>query len=89
MVTKEVISKELKNIETKLKKKLYEIENKENLSKIKKEKNDEYLRKLVRILNKKEEYRHHERDDLDYHGMRDIEFYLMRLMKKTITNQYQ
>ena len=89
MVTKEVISKELKNIETKLKKKLYEIENKENLPKIKKEKNDEYLRKLVRILNKKEKYRHHERDDLDYHGIRDIEFYLMRLMKKTITNQYQ
>ena len=88
MVTKEVISKELKNIETKLKKKLYEIENKENLPKIKKEKNDEYLRKLVRILNKKEKYRHHERDDLDYHGIRDIEFYLMRLMKKTITNQY-
>ena len=83
-----MISKELKNIETKLKKKLYEIENKENLSKIKKEKNDEYLRKLVRILNKKEEYRHHERDDLDYQGIRDIEFYLMRLMKKTITNQY-
>ena len=36
-----------------IKKKLYEIENKENLSKAEKEKNDEYLRKLVRILNKK------------------------------------
>ena len=83
-----MISKELKNIETKLKKKLYEIENKENLSKRKKEQNDEYITKLVRILYKKEEYCHHERDDLDYYEIKDIEFYLMRLMKKTITNQY-
>ena len=43
----------LQKYRKKIKKKLYEIENKENLSKAEKEKNDEYLRKLVRILNKK------------------------------------
>ena len=34
----------------KTKKKFYEIENKENLPELEKEENDEYLRKLVRIL---------------------------------------
>ena len=81
--------KRTKKYRNEIKEKLYEIENKKNLSKRKKEKNDEYIRKLVRILYKKEEYCHHERDDLDYYGIREVEFYLMRLMKKTITNQYQ
>ena len=36
-----------------IKEKLYEIENNENPSEAEKEKNDEYLRKLVRILNNK------------------------------------
>ena len=31
------------------------------------------LVKLVNKLNKKEKYRYHVRDDLDYHGIRDIE----------------
>ena len=35
------------------KEKLYEIEHQENLSEAENEKNDEYLRKLVRILNDK------------------------------------
>ena len=56
-----------------IKKKLNEMENKENLSEAEKEKNDEYLTKLVRNLDKKEEYRHHDRDDLDYYGIRAIE----------------
>ena len=37
-----------------IKKELYEIEHKENLSEAEKEENDEYLRKLVGILNDKE-----------------------------------
>ena len=56
-----------------MKKKLYEIENKVNLSEAEKEKNDEYLRKLVRNLNNKEEFNLYDRDDLDYYGIRDIE----------------
>ena len=39
-----------KKYRKKIKKKFYEIENKENLSELEKEENDEYLRKLVRIL---------------------------------------
>ena len=31
------------------------------------------LVKLVNKLNKKEKYRYHVRDDLDYHGIRDVE----------------
>ena len=55
-----------------IKKKLYEIENKKTLSEAGKEKSDEYLRELVRILSKKEEHGYYDRDDLDYYGIRDI-----------------
>ena len=37
-----------------IREKLYEIEHEENLSEAEKEENDEYLRKLVGILNDKE-----------------------------------
>ena len=56
-----------------LKKKVYEIENKKNLSKLEEEKINEYHTELIRILNKKEKYRYHDRDDPDYYGIRDIE----------------
>ena len=52
-----------------IKEKLYEIEHNENLS----EENEEYRRKLVRILNDKEKYSPYDRDDFDYYGIRDIE----------------
>ena len=48
-----------------IKKKLYEIENNEDLSEAEKEENDEYLRKLVRNLNNKEKYSPYDRDDFD------------------------
>ena len=38
-----------------------------------KEKVYDNLVELVNKLNKKEKYRYHDRDDLDYHGIRDIE----------------
>ena len=60
------------------KKKLYEIERNENLSEQEKEEIEEYLTKLVRNLKKKEENRHHDCDDPDYYGLRDIE----RLFRK-------
>ena len=51
---------------------LYEIEKRENLSDNKENKeNYDHLVELVNTLNKKEEY--HDRDDLDYYGIRDIE----------------
>ena len=55
-----------------------------NLSELEKEENDDYLTKLVRILNKKEKYRHHDRDDFDYYGIRDIE----NLFSKVDENDY-
>ena len=51
---------------------LYEIEKRENVSDNKENKeNYDHLVELVNTLNKKEEY--HDRDDLDYYGIRDIE----------------
>ena len=62
-----------KNDRKKIKKELYETENKKNLSDNEKEKIYNDLVKLVRTLDKKEKYKYHDRDDLDYHGIRDIE----------------
>ena len=47
-----------------IKDKLYEIEHQRNISEAEKEENDEYLRKLVRILNDKEKYSLYDRDDV-------------------------
>ena len=57
----------------KIKKELYEVENKKNLLDVEKEKIYDNLVELVNKLKKKEKYRYHDRDDLDYHGIRDIE----------------
>ena len=62
-----------KNDQKKIKKELYEIENKKNLSDKEKEKIYDRLVELLRTLDKKEKYKHHDRDDLDYHGISDIE----------------
>ena len=59
------------NDRKKIKRMLYEIEKEENLSD--KEKIYDDLVKLVETLNKKEEYKYHDRDDLDFYGIRDIE----------------
>ena len=56
-----------------IKEKLYVIEHPENLSEAEKGENDEYLRKLVRILSDKEKYSPYDRDDLDYCRIRGIE----------------
>ena len=55
-----------------IKDKLYEIEHRRNISEEEKEENDEYLRKLVRILNNKEKYGPGNRDDFDYDVITDI-----------------
>ena len=63
-----------KNDRDKIKKELYETENKKNLSDGEKEKSyDDNLLELVNKLNKKEKYRYNDHDDLDYHGISDIE----------------
>ena len=55
-------------------KELYEIEKKENLSDKEKEEIYDHLVKLVKNLDKKEEYKYHDHDDLDYYGVRDRRF---------------
>ena len=72
----------------KIKRKLYEIEKKENLSDKEKEKIYDNLVEIVNKLNKKEKYRYHGRDDLDYHGIRDIENVFDNIDDDDITNQY-
>ena len=63
----------IKKDKKKIKKELYEIEKKQNLSDKEKEEIYGHLVELVRTLDKKEIYKYHNRDDLDYHGIRDIE----------------
>ena len=55
-----------------IKDQLYEIEHQRNISEAEKKENDEYLRKLVRVLNDNEKNSPYGQDDLDYYGIRDI-----------------
>ena len=73
-----LILSRLGNIVTKkyrkeIKKELYEIEKKQNLSDNEKEKIYEYLVKLANTLDKKEEHKHGDHYDLDYFGIRELE----------------
>ena len=54
-----------KDDRVKIKKELYEIENKKNLLDEEKRKIYDNLVELVNKFNKKEKYRYHDRDDLD------------------------
>ena len=60
----------------KIRKKLYKIENKKNLSDKKKEKNYDNFIELARNLDKKEKCKYHNRDDSDYSGIRDAEKFI-------------
>ena len=62
-----------KNDRKKIKKELYEIEKKQNLSDNEKEKIYDHLVKLVNTFDKKEEYKHSDRDDLDSFGIKELE----------------
>ena len=57
-----------------IKKELYEIEKKGNLSEKEKEEKYDRLAELVKTLDKKEEYKYHDRDDPDYYGIRGRKF---------------
>ena len=59
-----------KNDRKKIKKELYEIEKKQNLSDNEKEKIYDHLVELVNALDKKEEHKHSDHDDLDYFGIK-------------------
>ena len=57
----------------KITKELYKTEKNQNLSDRVKEEIYDYLVNLTNSLNKKEENQYHDRDDLEYYGIRDIE----------------
>ena len=61
------------NDRNRIKRELYEIEKKKNLSDKEKEEIYDNLIELVNTLNEKEKYKHHDRDDLDYNAIRYIE----------------
>ena len=58
-------------IERKLKKALWN-RKKQNLSDNEKEENYDHLVELVNTLDKKEEHKHSDHDDLDYFGIREL-----------------
>ena len=78
------------NEKAKRKRKLSETEKKGNLSDKEKEKIYDNLIKLVETLDKKYIYKYHERDYLDYYGIRDIENLFDNDIDNDIiiTNQY-
>ena len=63
----------IKKDKKKITKELYEIEKKQNLSDNEKEKIYDHLVKLANTLDKKEEHKHGDHDDLDYSGIRELE----------------
>ena len=88
------------NDRKKITKELYEKEKKKNLSNRKKEKIYNQLVELVNTIDKKEEYKYHDCDDLDYYGIRDIEnlftndddddnYYKPILVKTSFKNNYK
>ena len=88
-----------KNDRKKIKKELYEIEKKQNLSDNEKEKIYDHLVKLANTLDKKEEYKHSDHDDLDYFGIKELEnlfgdidnddYYKPVLIKSSFKNNYK
>ena len=90
-----------KNDRKKIKKELYEIEKKQNLSDNEKEKIYDHLVELVNTLDKKEEHKHSDHDDLDYFGIRELEnlftnddynsdnYYKPLLIRSSFENDYE
>ena len=66
----------------KIKDKLYKIEHQRNISEEERERNDKYLRKIVRILNNKETYGPDNHDDFDYYGITDIPILFSKISKE-------
>ena len=88
-----------KNVRKKIKNDLYEIEKKQRLTKTQKERIYNHLIELANALNKKEEYKYHNYDDLDYFGIKDIEnlfiniddsdYYKPILVNSSFKNNYE
>ena len=91
-----IITKKDKN---KFRKELYEIEKKKKYTKMHKERIYSYLIELANTLDRKEEYKYSDYNDLDYFGIRDIknlfdhinndDFYKPILVKSSFKNNYE
>ena len=90
-----------KNDRKKIKKELYEIEKKQNLSDNEKAEIYDHLVELANTLDKKEEHKHSDHDDLNYFGIRELEnlfpnddyndddYYNPVLVKSSFENKYE
>ena len=82
-----------------IKKELHEIEKKQNLLDNEKEKIYDHLVTLANTLDKKDEYKHSDHDDLDYFGIKGLEnlfgdtdngnYYKPVLIKSSFKNNYK
>ena len=91
-----IITKKDKN---KFRKELYEIEKKKKYTKMHKERIYSYLIELANTLDRKEEYKYSDYNDLDYFGIRDIQnlfdhinnddYYKPILVKSSFKNSYE
>ena len=87
------------NDEKKIKEELHEIEKKKNLWDNENKEIYDHLVKLVRTLDKKEKFKYHDCNDLDYHGLRnienlfdsvnDIDYYKPMLVKSSFKENYK
>ena len=83
----------------KTKKELYETEKKQNFLDNEKEKIYDHLVKLANTLDKEEEYKHSDHDELDYFGIRELEnlfgdtdnddYYKPVLVRSSFKNNYK
>ena len=88
-----------KNDRKKIKKDLYEIEKRQNLSDNEKEKIYDHLVKLANTRDKKEEYKHSDHDNLGYFRIKELEnlfgdtdnggYYKPVLIKSSFKNNYK
>ena len=89
----------IKDDRNRVRKNLYEIEKKQKLTKIQKEKFFNHLIELANALNKKKkEYKYSDHDDLDYFGIKDIQdlftniddadYYKPKLAKSSFKNNF-
>ena len=68
---------ELRKTEIKSKKNLYEIENKQKITKTQKERYLNYLIELVNFLDKKEKYIYKDYGNINYTGIRDLQIFFI------------
>ena len=80
-----------------IRKQLYEIENKQKITKTKKERYLNYLIELVNFLDKKEKYKYKDHSDSNYMGIRDVkslfnstdDYYEPVLVKSSFDGNYE